>query len=147
MIVTIDDISCETQVRADILAVMSTSDAGGSPTVVVLFRSRLTAAALENGYGDMTREMAGLASSMPGFVEEKSFTSEDGEQLTVVWWQDHDTLGAWREHVRHRTAQHLGRERWFESYTMDVATVVRRSRFERSPRAHDGRNPHGGSPA
>jgi heme-degrading monooxygenase HmoA len=114
---------------------MRRSGAGGSPGVVVVFRSRLAETAVANGYGDMLREMTDLARTMPGFVEEKSYTSEDGEQLTVVWWQDHNTLGAWREHARHRTAQRLGREQWYDWYAMDVATVVRTTSFERSPRA------------
>jgi heme-degrading monooxygenase HmoA len=37
------------------------------------------------------------------------FTAEDGERLTVVWWQDEETLKQWRNHVWHLVAQRVGR--------------------------------------
>src|SRR5690242_8807955 len=97
--------------------------------LVVLFRSKLVDAPA--GYQEMLEEMNMLARSAPGFVDVKSFTADDGERLTLVWWQDEETLKGWRENVRHRMAQRLGRERWYEYYTMEVAEIVRAKRFER----------------
>jgi heme-degrading monooxygenase HmoA len=68
---------------------------------------------------------------MPGFIDVKSFKAEDGERLTLVWWQDEATLRAWREQARHRVAQRTGRERWYEYYKLDVAEVIRTNNFER----------------
>ena len=101
--------------------------------IIVLFRSRLAPGAGEDGYVEMSGEMDRLARSSPGFVDVKSFTAEDGERLTVVWWQDEETLKAWRENVRHLFAQKTGREKWYEYYKMDVATVTRTSNFDRPP--------------
>src|SRR5262249_49611874 len=53
--------------------------------LVVLFRSKLVPE--PDGYAEMAQEMAALAASMPGFVDVKAYTSEDGERLTVVWWE------------------------------------------------------------
>ena len=61
----------------------------------------------------------------------KSFKAEDGERLTVVWWQDEATLKGWREQVRHRVAQRLGREKWYQYYKLEVAEVIRANAFER----------------
>jgi heme-degrading monooxygenase HmoA len=97
--------------------------------LIVLFRSKLVSA--PEGYAEMAQEMLDLARTMPGFVDVKSYTSDDGERLTVVWWQDEDTLRAWRTHARHLVAQQTGRERWYEYYDMDVAEIVRRKRFDR----------------
>jgi heme-degrading monooxygenase HmoA len=49
----------------------------------------------------------------------------------VIWWQDQETLAAWRNHPRHRIAQKAGRERWYEYYNIEVAEVVRNGLFER----------------
>ncbi|HTL44391.1 MAG TPA: hypothetical protein VL262_08615, partial [Vicinamibacterales bacterium] len=57
--------------------------------------------------------------------------AEDGERLTVVWWQDEETLRAWRLHARHLVAQRLGRERWYEYYKIEVAEVIRAKDFTR----------------
>jgi heme-degrading monooxygenase HmoA len=101
--------------------------------MVVLFRSKLVD--VPDGYNEMAEQMDALARTMPGFVDVKSFAAEDGERLTVVWWKDQETLQAWRENVRHRMAQRLGRERWYEYYKMDVAEVVRTTAYERRPAA------------
>ena len=98
--------------------------------IVVLFRSRLTPEA-GNGYSEMAERMSKLAQASPGFIAEKGFTAEDGERLTVVWWEDEETLKGWRENVRHLFAQRTGREKWYEYYKMDVATVTRTSNFDR----------------
>ena len=103
--------------------------------IVVLFRSKLTDTASVDGYPEMAEEMDRLARTMPGFIDVKAYKADDGERLTVVWWEDEETLKAWREQVRHRVAQQTGRERWYEYYKTEVATVVRTSVFER-PAGH-----------
>ena len=97
--------------------------------LVVVFRSKLVET--PDGYAEMAQEMLDLAKTMPGFVEVKAFKADDGERLTLVWWQDEETLKGWREQVRHRTAQRLGRERWYEYYKLEVAEVIRANAFER----------------
>ncbi len=98
--------------------------------LIVLFRSRLTPEA-GSDYSEMLEQMARLAQASPGFVSEKSFTAEDGERLTVVWWQDEDTLKQWRNHVQHLVAQRIGREKWYQYYKLEVETVTRSNNFER----------------
>jgi len=97
--------------------------------LIVLFRSRLVDQ--PDGYAEMAQEMLDAARSMPGFIDVKAFKAEDGERLTVVWWQDEETLRAWRLHARHLVAQRLGRERWYEYYKIEVAEVIRAKDFTR----------------
>lgn len=103
---------------------------GAQCMVVVLFRSKLTPAAGED-YLRMSDEMEAHASTFPGFVDVKGFTAADGERLTVVRWQDHETLHAWATDPRHRVAQSTGRQKWYEYYKMEVAEVVRVRDFQR----------------
>src|SRR5689334_23928540 len=98
--------------------------------VIVLFRTRLTPEA-EDDYSQMSEEMLATARAMPGFVDVKSFRAEDGERLTIVWWQDQETMQAWREHPRHQIAQPLGKEKWYSQFTVEVAELVRSNKFER----------------
>lgn len=99
--------------------------------LVILFRSKLTAQAGED-YQTMNAEMESLVRQNPGFIDVKSYKSEDGERLTVVWWRDEESLQEWRNLLRHREAQKTGRAKWYEYYEMEVANVVRTSSFERS---------------
>jgi heme-degrading monooxygenase HmoA len=100
--------------------------------IVVLFRSRLTAAAGDD-YRAMDEEIFALARQADGFEAVKSFRADDGERLTIVWWRDAESLARWRNDPRHRVAQQTGRARWYEYYAMEVAEVVRESRFRRPP--------------
>ena len=98
--------------------------------VVVVFRSRLSAEAGDD-YSEMAAEMLATAKEMPGFVEFKSFKADDGERVSLVYWQDHETMAAWRAHPRHRVAQASGRAKWYAEYRIEVADVVRENKFER----------------
>jgi heme-degrading monooxygenase HmoA len=98
--------------------------------MLILFRSRLTAAAGDD-YAAMDEAMTAHARTFAGYVGAKSFKAEDGERLTVVWWEDEATLEAWATDARHRRAQSMGREKWYEYYKMDVAKIVRVSEFAR----------------
>ena len=98
--------------------------------IVILFRSKLTDAAGAD-YAAMAAEMDAHARTFPGFVDVKAFTAEDGERLTVVWWQDEETLKAWATDARHRVAQQTGRQKWYEYYRMDIAEIVRVNNFDR----------------
>lgn len=98
--------------------------------LVILFRSKLTAQAGAD-YDAMDATLFGLVKEQPGFVKVKSFKADDGERLTVVWWQDAETLRAWASLPIHRQAQETGRDRWYQYYDMEVTEVIRESHFKR----------------
>lgn len=98
--------------------------------MLIAFRSRLTAAAGAD-YTKMSESMDTHARAFPGFVDIKSFTAEDGERLTLVWWADAETLQAWATDAQHMVAKATGRALWYEYYRMEVAEVIRTSSFDR----------------
>ena len=102
--------------------------------LVILFRSRLAAAAGDD-YSKMAQAMAAHAKTFKGFVDMKAFKADDGERLTMVWWEDEETLRVWATDARHRAAQALGREKWYECYKIEVAQVIRANNFDRAPAA------------
>lgn len=98
--------------------------------VVVLFRSKRTSDAGED-YKAMTAEMLERARTMPGFVDFHSYTAADGENISVIHWESQDTLRHWSDDLRHVVAQRLGREQWYEYFSVEVAEVARSYRFDR----------------
>ena len=98
--------------------------------VVVVFRSRLSAEA-GGDYSEMAAEMLATAKEMPGFVEFKSFKADDDERVSLVYWQDHETMAAWRSHPRHRIAQANGRSKWYAEFRLEVADILRKTNFQR----------------
>jgi len=98
--------------------------------VISIFRSRLRPENAEE-FAALADEMMKLAEGMPGFLSYKLYTSDDGELCSIVEFESHAQLLAWRELPAHRDAQELGRERYYEAYTLHVTDPVRESRFER----------------
>ena len=98
--------------------------------VISIFRSRLRP---ENGgeFGELAARMLELAEAMPGFISYKVYASEDGERCSLVEFESREHLRAWREHPQHREAQRIGRERYYEEYTLHVTEPMRESRFQR----------------
>jgi heme-degrading monooxygenase HmoA len=107
---------------------MSVEFAAGQ--IVTVFRSRLAADA-NPAYGEHASRMSELARTMPGYVDHKSFTAEDGERVTVVTFQDQLTHNAWRVQADHVEAQRAGVGAYYATYSLQVATVDRVSSFTR----------------
>jgi len=99
--------------------------------VVTVFRNRVRDGAWE-AYADELAVVAGLARGMPGFVETKTFTADDGERCTVVTFADEASHAGWRDHPRHRQAQRAGIASFYETYSIAVGTTSYASSFTRA---------------
>ena len=75
--------------------------------------------------------MVTLAATQPGFLGVDSARDAEGFGLTVSYWVDEASALAWRRNLEHAEARRQGRERFYEAYTLRVATVHRASSFER----------------
>lgn len=98
--------------------------------VVTVFRNRLRQGAAE-AYAPVAAEMDRLARAMPGFVDAKTFTSPDGERVTVVTFADRASHDAWRDHPGHRAAQQRGISEFYGTYSIQVADVTYLNEFTR----------------
>lgn len=98
--------------------------------VLTVFRSRLRPEHAEE-FQILADEMMGLARAMPGFRSYEVFLSDSGERVSLVEFETAEQLEAWRDLPEHRAAQALGRERFYEAYSLQVCNPVRESRFER----------------
>jgi heme-degrading monooxygenase HmoA len=92
--------------------------------VVTVFRSRLRPEN-EASYTEEAARMHSLAVTMPGLVDVKAFTSEDGERLTLVTFSDQATHEAWRQQADHLVAQSRGRAEFYAEYSLQVCSTVR----------------------
>jgi heme-degrading monooxygenase HmoA len=116
-------------------AVMTDAPAPTGPVyapgqVVTVFRSRLRPDG-QDDYFEHAAAMAALARTMPGLVDFKSFTAEDGERVTLVTFADEGTQQAWRRHTDHLVAQRAGRASYYAEYSIQVCTTDRVNTFGR----------------
>jgi heme-degrading monooxygenase HmoA len=93
--------------------------------VLTVFRSRLRDDNVEE-YRETAARMEKLARSMPGLLEFKTFTAEDGERVSVIVFDTPEHHEAWRRHAEHLEAQQRGRDAFYANYDITVADVRRR---------------------
>ena len=52
----------------------------------------------------LTREMAEVASRMPGFISYKNYRADDGDEVGIIRFASRAALQAWRDNTAHRGA-------------------------------------------
>jgi heme-degrading monooxygenase HmoA len=116
--------------------------------IVTVFRSRLRPEAIDE-YEPRAAEMFALAHTMPGLVDVKSFTADDGERVTLVTFADAESQRAWREHPDHRLVQQAGRDRFYAEYSIQVCDCTKVRSFTRGRDAPgaSGSRPDGVQPS
>ena len=87
--------------------------------VITIFRSRRRPGS-EAAYSALAEEMAIAARAVPGFVDFKTFDSDDGEHVTVVTFATPEAHQAWRDDPRHVRAQQRGRDELYLGYSIQV---------------------------
>ena len=100
-------------------------------TVAVVFTSRRTPTHDEE-YAAMAARMDALVRDQPGFIRMSSVRDpQTREGITVAWFEDDESVRAWKAHVEHAEAQRRGVADFYEEYQVTVATVDREYRWMR----------------
>ncbi|RCX28127.1 antibiotic biosynthesis monooxygenase family protein [Thioalbus denitrificans] len=89
---------------------------------VVIFRA--TVRKLDAEYSAVAKRMRELAIDQFGCIEFHSVT-EGVNEVSLSYWPSEENIRAWKDHPEHLLAQQAGRERWYQSYTVQVAQVGR----------------------
>ena len=89
---------------------------------VVIFRAKVRS--LDEEYDRTAARMRTLAIEQFGCLEFQA-VAEDGHEVALSYWPSEDAIRAWKSHPEHVLAQKSGRERWYESYSVQVARVTR----------------------
>lgn len=92
---------------------------------VVIFRARIRA--LDDEYASVAARMRELALREFGCLGFHAVT-EGRDEVALSWWPSEESIRAWKGHPEHLLAQALGRERWYESYSVEVAELKREYR-------------------
>ncbi len=81
----------------------------------------------EEDYLAMAATMRAELQKQSGFVSVERFRSitNPGKLLSLSFWEDEDSVRAWRCHAGHRGAQRAGRDGMFAGYRLRVAAVLR----------------------
>ena len=92
----------------------------------VIFRAEILE--LDADYAATAQRMRQLAIDEYGCVEFVACT-EGNTEIAISYWESEEQVHRWKRNAEHLTAQALGRSKWYKSYTVQVAEVVRAYRF------------------
>jgi heme-degrading monooxygenase HmoA len=95
--------------------------------VVVTFRNRLAPGIDPQEYGQRVAKLFEIVAAMPGFRSIRSYTADDGERFSLIEFDSHESLAAWRVQTEHRIAQELGKEKYYSEYHLQICDLVRES--------------------
>lgn len=87
----------------------------------------------DDGYEEVSRRMEELARDQPGFLGMDSVRDVNGYGITVSYWTDEASIGAWKSNAEHLLAQERGRREWYSEYRVRVARVERSYGSTREP--------------
>lgn len=99
------------------------------PYYAVIFSSQRAEGA--DGYAETAHRMVELAQRQPGYLGLESSRNREGFGITVSYWRSLEDIAARKADAEHQEAQRLGRERWYASYTLQIARVERAESWER----------------
>lgn len=88
----------------------------------VIFRAEI--AVLDDEYVEMAERMRQLALSDYGC---RGFTActEGRHEIAISYWESEEQIRAWKNNSEHLQAQGKGRSKWYASYSVQVAEIVR----------------------
>jgi heme-degrading monooxygenase HmoA len=92
---------------------------------VVIFRAKVRK--LDAEYSRVATRMRELAISQFGCTGFHS-VSEGPHEVSLSYWPNEKSIQAWKAHPEHILAQKTGRERWYESYSVQVGQISREYR-------------------
>lgn len=79
----------------------------------------------------MSDRMLKLAAQQSGYLGIESFRSPDGKGVTISYWEDLNAIKAWKQNPEHQSAQELGKNQWYQSYSIEIARIESGYSFER----------------
>ncbi len=95
------------------------------PFYAVIFTSIRTN--IDEGYGQMSEEMAQLVQKQPGYLGHES--ARDGIGITVSYWKSLEAIRNWKMVSEHLFAQKMGREKWYSSFKARICLVEKEYGF------------------
>lgn len=101
----------------------------------VIFTSMHTGIEKE-AYSSMADRMVELASAQEGFQGMESARDDSGMGITVSYWDNEECIRNWKQNAEHLEAQKLGKEKWYQNFSLRIAKVIREYHF--SPNADQG---------
>lgn len=99
--------------------------------VAVIFTSTRTVNS-DAKYQEWSARMEELVAEQPGYLSHVGFrNSQTGQGITISYFKDEESIRNWKVLEEHLEAQQLGREEFYEEYSVRIAIVNREYSWSR----------------
>ena len=88
----------------------------------VIFKA--TVAEFDDEYFRVAERLKDLAFKKYGCQDFVSVTEGD-EEIAISYWQTEQQIRDWKNDPEHRLAQAKGRNKWYESFSVEICKIVR----------------------
>ena len=82
----------------------------------------------DDEYGKTVAKMRELAFAKYGCLDFVAVTEGD-QEIAISYWEDEESIKAWKSDSEHFLAQETGRSKWYESYIVQVVEIKREYKF------------------
>lgn len=97
--------------------------------IVVIFGTNKREGIDLEEYGARNERMNELVQQIPGFLGIKGYVSDEGDSISIARFESEEALNQWRFQPDHVETQRLAREKYYESYWVQVCKTIRDYRF------------------
>ena len=77
----------------------------------------------KNKYDEASAWMSELVQNMPKFLGVESVHGSNGFGITSVYWEEKESIEAWKRHGEHKKVKKRGRSIWYEKYFVQIVKV------------------------
>jgi antibiotic biosynthesis monooxygenase (ABM) superfamily enzyme len=92
--------------------------------IVVVFKHRPKASVSLREDEEFMKELYLLAKHIPGFLSVSGYTAENGDRVHIEYFTTLEAVEQWQNFPEHVRMIQVGRERFYESYSAQVCTLV-----------------------
>jgi len=87
----------------------------------VIFRAKIKK--LDDAYFEMAKRMRELAINEYACLEFTAVT-EGSDEIAISYWDSLEQIKFWKQNSEHLVAQELGKEKWYEDYSVEIVQVI-----------------------
>ncbi|MEE4377370.1 MAG: antibiotic biosynthesis monooxygenase [Candidatus Competibacteraceae bacterium] len=95
----------------------------------VIFQAKTTGQ--DEDYQKTVLRMRELALAKYGCLDFIAVT-EGKQEIAISYWENEAAINRWRNDPEHHFAQQRGREKWYESYIVQVVEIKREYKYNKS---------------
>jgi heme-degrading monooxygenase HmoA len=97
--------------------------------VITVFGDTVLKPGKEKAEGKLVEKLDPILRAMPGFISNKAFRGEDGEEIGIIRFDSRQSLDAWMQESLHAEAQNVA-DQIYERFWVQTAETYREYTWE-----------------